>query len=456
MASEPNSVRYRIEVEIGRGGMGRVYRGRDEHLGRTVALKMLPAEVRNSADLSRRLAQEARTASTLNHPGVATVYDFVEYAEGSYIVFEYVEGKTLRELLGTCRFTTEEIIAVGLQLADALGAAHDRGIIHRDLKPENIMLAAGPERPGRAKILDFGLAKLHRPLSTATTVGGYSAETLTVATAPGLLVGTVNYMAPEQLEGEPADSRSDLYALGLVLYEMATSRNPFLGRTPASTIANILNREPPQIAERNPVAPAELDRIVRKCLRRRPGERYQAARDLFVDLSNLRRDLESGSSRSVSARAATAPAAALTISRNAARALLTLIQVGYLAMYASSLYKMHDVLNASREMYSSETLGFLLTIDAFCGVAVRLYLLTAVGFDYADLGRKFRLLFPAVLVLDAVWASSPLLLIGQLRALILLCVAALAFLPFCQRTLLYAAYAPGGGPTPALEPAAFH
>ncbi len=451
MASDSKTERYEVEQEIGRGGMGRVYRARDTHLGRTVALKMLPQEVSHNAELSRRLAQEARAASALSHPGVATVYDFVEHAGEDFIVFEYVEGTTLREQLGRHRFAIDEILALGIQLTDALAAAHDHGIIHRDLKPENIMLAPGPECPGRVKILDFGLAKLRRPPAAVSTMGGGAAETASISTAAGLLVGTVNYMAPEQLEGEGADPRSDLYAVGLVLYEMATNLNPFLGRTPTSTIANILKQEPPPLMERNPLTPPELDRIVHKCLRKRREERYQSASELFVDLSNLRRDLAQGSGRADRAGTPTTPAAALTISRGWSRALLMLIQASYLVMYASELYKVYDVFRVSRELYSAESLGLLLTIGALLGAPVRLYLLTAVGFDQADLGQKFRWLFPAMLVLDATWATSPLLFAGQLHGLMLMCVAALAYLPFSQRTLVYSAYAPSGGRTSAIR-----
>ena len=451
MASEAHAGRYQIEREIGRGGMGQIYRARDTHLGRTVALKMLPAEVSQDAELRRRLAQEARAASALTHPGVATVYDFVEQAGENYIVFEYVEGETLRQQLGRHRFTTEEILAVGVQLADALAAAHDRGVVHRDLKPENIMLTAGPERPGRVKILDFGLAKLRRPLASVGAAGTSAAETATVSTAAGLLVGTVNYMAPEQLEGEPADARADLYGAGLVLYEMATGANPFQGRTPTSTIANILKLEPPPVAERNPVAPPELDRILRKCLRKRPEERYQSARELHVDLSNLRRELNQGSGRVEGAAVAAPPAVPLMVSRDIARALLVLVQVGYLAMYAIALYKLPDVDRVSEQLWPPGVLAPLLVAAAICGGPVRLYILTAVSFDYADLGRKFLRLFPAILALDAFWATSPLLFLGQLRGLSLLCVAALAYLPFSQRTLLFSAYSPSGGRTSAIR-----
>jgi len=451
MPGQLKADRYAIEQEIGHGGMGRVYRARDTRLGRPVALKMLPAEVTHDAELRRRLATEARAASALSHPGVATVYDFVEHADESFIIFEYVEGATLRERLARHRFSTEEILDIGVQLADALAVAHDRGIVHRDLKPENIMLvpALSPDPSGRVKILDFGLAKLREPLTPATPSAS-TAETATVSTAAGLIVGTVNYMSPEQLEGESADARADLYALGLVLYEMATGANPFLGKTPTSTIANILKLEPPPVVERNPVAPVELDRILRKCLRKRREERYQSARELLVDLANLRRDLVTPGRPATIAAEAPAPFA---IPRGTARAMLIAIQVGYLAMYGAALANLEAVAQLSAVLYKvlpsvPIVIGFVL-----CGIAVRLYLLAALGFDYPDLGRKFRWLFPAVFLLDAVWAASPLLLYQKLGVgLGMAFVAGLAYLPLSQRWLLYDAYSPTGGRTSALKP----
>ncbi len=289
MLSELIVGRYRVEQEVGRGGMGVVLRAYDTRLNRVVALKMLPSNTTHDSELCRRLAEEARAASALSHPGIATVYDFVEQGEASFIVYEYVEGRTWRKELARAPFTTDEILDASAQLADALAAAHNHGIVHRDLKPENIMSVSDDYSRGRVKILDFGLAKhVHAPLSVSEED---AAETVSIATSPGLLVGTVNYMAPEQLEGQPVDARTDLYALGLVLYEMATGTNPFLGRTPPSTIANILKQEAPSLRQHIPTAPAELDRILLKCLRKRPEERYQSARELLVDLRDVRRVL---------------------------------------------------------------------------------------------------------------------------------------------------------------------
>jgi len=204
----------------------------------------------------------------------------------------------------------------------------------------------------------------------------------------------------------------------------------------------------PPITRQDPVVPPELNRILQKSLRKCQEERYTSARDLAVDLAALRRSLEPATGSTVSP---VEPAAPIAISRGVVRALLLLIQIGYLAMYGLALYKFHDVLRVSRELYASGALGSALLLVGVLGVPVRLYQLTAIAFDYADLGRKYRSLFPAVLLLDIVWAAVPLLFLGQLQGLVLLCAAALGFLPFSQRMLLYAAYAQSGGRSATIQ-----
>lgn len=449
MTSEVVSGRYQLDEVVGHGGMGVVYRAQDLRLKRTVALKMLPRELNDNPDLGRRLAQEARAAACLSHSGIATVYDFEEHAGGSFIVYEYVEGITLRSQIrpGT---PTVEILDLGIQLADALASAHEHGIVHRDLKPENIMVKQ-EGGASRIKILDFGLAKLHQPISSAPISPDTPTESTLVNTALGLLVGTVNYMSPEQLEGEPVDARADIYTLGVVLYEMATGTNPFVGKTPTSTIANILKQEPPPVTERNLVAPAEFDRILRKCLRKAPEERYQSARELLVDLRHLHHGLVSGTAGSIpqsgTAEEQRAPVPALTISRGAARGLFAFIQAGYLITYAVFFYKLQTVAAIGATLgFPALATGLILT--ALCGIAVRLYLISASGFDYADLGLQYRRLFPAALLIDACWAAAPTLLLPKLGGLALVFVAGMAYLPFSQRTLLYTAYSAHGGRTP--------
>jgi tRNA A-37 threonylcarbamoyl transferase component Bud32 len=435
---------FRIIEKLGGGGMGVVYKAEDLRLGRAVALKFLSEELSRDRQAVDRFRREARAASALNHPHICTIHDIGEHEDQVFIVMELLDGQTLKYYISTKPFSFPRLLDLGLQIADALDAAHSKGIVHRDIKPANIFVTAR----GHAKVLDFGLAKLFRPLNSNVSAGISVAETATMSTAAGLLIGTIDYMAPEQLEGGLVDPRTDIFTLGLVLYEMATGRNPFLGQSASSTIANILKEEAPPITRQNPVAPPELSRILQKSLRKRQDERYASARDLSVDLAALRRSLDPATRTAV---APVEPSSPITISRGAARVLLGLIQIGYLAMYGLALYKFHDVLRVSRELYASAELGSLLLLVGVLGVPVRLYQLTAVAFDYADLGRKYRSLFLAVLLLDVLWAAVPLLFLGQLQGLVLLCAAALAFLPFAQRTLLYAAYGRSGGRSSAIQ-----
>ena len=266
--------RYQIVCPLGAGGMGEVYRAHDSRLGRDVAIKVLPQDVATTGDERARFEREARTISQLNHPHICTLHDFGREDGNDYLVMELLEGETLAHRLEKGPLPMAEVFMLGREIAEALDWAHRAGVVHRDLKPGNVMLT----RVG-AKLLDFGLARSFGP---APARGGMS-QSPTVSrplTAEGSIVGTFQYMAPEQLEGKDADARSDLWALGCVLYEMATGARAFAGESQASLIAAIMAGEPRPMTEPMPVTPAALERVVRQCLRKDPDERLQSARDI--------------------------------------------------------------------------------------------------------------------------------------------------------------------------------
>ncbi len=289
---------YRIVSKIGAGGMGEVYLAQDTKLDRKVAIKFLNEEFSKDTDKLNRFFQEAKAASALNHPNILTVYEIGDTDDTNYIVTEFIEGKTLREHLARKEsLKLNAILKIGVQVAEALSAAHQAGIVHRDIKPENIMI----RKDGYAKVLDFGLAKLtdKRRGDAETQRRGEEDNTLIAAsprlpvavspnTEPGMVMGTVSYMSPEQARGNPTDARTDIWSLGVVLYEMLAGKVPFAGETVNHTIVSIFEKEPLLLEN----VPDELQRIVRKSLTKDVDMRYQSARDMLIDLKNLRRDLD--------------------------------------------------------------------------------------------------------------------------------------------------------------------
>ena len=264
---------YEVLAPLGSGAMGEVYRARDTRLEREVAVKVLPASFSADPDRLRRFDQEARAASALNHPNILAIYDVGTHDGAPYVVSELLEGGTLRERLGS-PLPARKAVDYGIQIAQGLAAAHEKGIVHRDLKPENLFVT----KDGRVKILDFGLAKLTRPETAAGSLT--DVPTLTAGTEPGVVMGTVGYMSPEQVRGQPADHRSDIFAFGSVLYEMLSGRRAFRGSSAIETMSAILKEEPPELSQSVTGVPPSLERIVRRCLEKDPAERFQSARDL--------------------------------------------------------------------------------------------------------------------------------------------------------------------------------
>jgi eukaryotic-like serine/threonine-protein kinase len=284
---------YEIGAPLGAGGMGEVYRARDTRLERTVAIKILPAHLSSNTDAKQRFEREARVISSVNHPNICHLYDIGSQDGVDFLVMEFLEGETLADRLRKGPLPPEQLLKYGIEICEGLERAHRSGVTHRDLKPGNIMLT----KPG-AKLMDFGLAKAaeeaNPPSSglTATIVSGKLSQPLT---AQGTVVGTFQYISPEQLEGKEADARSDIFALGAVLYEMATGKRAFEGKTTASVIAAVLEREPVPISAVQPASPVALDRVVKTCLAKDPDERFQTVHDLKLQLKWI---AESGSQAS--------------------------------------------------------------------------------------------------------------------------------------------------------------
>jgi eukaryotic-like serine/threonine-protein kinase len=277
---------YEIQSPLGAGGMGEVYRARDTRLGRDVAIKVLPEGLANDADRLRRFEQEARTIAALNHPNILGIHDIGTHDGAPFLVSEFLEGQTLREKLEPGALPVRRAIEYALGIAQGLAAAHEKGIVHRDLKPENVFIT----RDERLKVLDFGLAKLVRPEENAE-----AAATMTSpGTLPGMLMGTIGYMSPEQVRGEPSDARSDIFSFGAVLYEMLTGKRGFKRETSAETMTAILREEPPELSETGWKGPLGLQKILGRCLEKRPERRFQSASDLGFAIESL-----SGSETSV-------------------------------------------------------------------------------------------------------------------------------------------------------------
>ncbi len=270
---------YEIESPLGAGGMGEVYKARDTRLDRTVAIKVLPEHVAADPDLKQRFEREAKTVAALSHPHICPVFDVGNQDGIDFLVMEYLDGQTLAQRLEKGALPLDQALQIAIEIADALDKAHRQGIVHRDLKPGNIMLTKSG-----AKLLDFGLAKLRKPGSVTVTGVSVTRTESAPLTGKGAILGTLQYMAPEQLEGREPDTRSDIFAFGTVVYEMVTGTKAFSGSSQASLIGAILKDDPQPMTALQPVSPPTLDRVVRKCLAKVPDRRWQSAGDLHDEL----------------------------------------------------------------------------------------------------------------------------------------------------------------------------
>jgi serine/threonine protein kinase len=423
---------YVVGPLVGSGGMAEVYRARDTKLGRTVAIKFLNQLRLVSPESLSVVYREARVLASLNHPNIGAIYG-IEESEGLCgLVLEFVEGDSLAERIKKGRLAVADALKIARQVIAGLQAAHAKGIIHRDLKPSNIKVT--PD--GVVKLVDFGLAKLLGSLPIEASVADISRH--------GVVMGTVAYMSPEQARGKEIDVRTDVWAFGCLFYEMLTGKAAFRGDTPTDIIVKIAAEEPdwtesPRLEGSNS---PEMERLVRRCLHKDPSARFSSVSEIAARLETL--DLTSHDT-GISGAVGLSPVKhdEFVPPIQPALPLFMFAQFGYLAIYFAAMYYVESVtriLNKDFGMPATET--YIATmILAMCGIATRIYLISAVWWRHPEAERKFTQLFPVLLVFDGIWAASPLLLGPRVSyELAFVGVALLAYVPFAQRTLLRAIY----------------
>jgi len=445
-----NLSHYRILKFLGAGGMGAVYEAEDQILGRRVALKMLSRELCSDGSALERFQREARAASALNHPNICTIYEISQWEDVHFIALELLEGERLKDRIANRALALNCVLNFGIQIADALEAAHRKGVLHRDITPANLFVTHGDQ----VKLLDFGLAKL---IVSEDVVGRSLIPTSagdSELTIPGTTLGTIGYMSPEQARGQQLDARSDLFSFGAVLYEMATGKQAFPGNTSAVIFDSILNRVPLPLSHWNSGLPSALETVIFRALEKDHNLRYQAAAEVGADLRRIQYDRDVGlppthNSAALGSQSSTGSGRRLSaqglpiVERRPLRCLLGALQLMYLVFYVAALSRLEEIQRFGQVLLPGSTwaLPAVVLVTASIGIVVRLYLLSSISLDHPELGKKFRLLFPLLLPVDQLWALSPLLLVTRIGlGLAFGATAALVYCPFSQRTLIRMAY----------------
>jgi len=412
--------RYDILQELGRGAMGVVYKAIDRETSECVALKVLKPDVLENPLMMQRFKNEMRIARKITHKNVCRIHEFTYIPKGPCISMEFVEGETIRSLLNRLGvFSLRSAFEITRQISSGLREAHAQGVVHRDLKPENLMM----DRHGNVKIMDFGVARIFS--------GGE-------ATTTGAFVGTPAYMAPEQVECREIDQRADIYALGLILYEMLTGGTVFKADTPIGVAYKQVHEAPAPPRSIDSSIPEKVQAVILRCIEKEPERRFQRIEEVEAALSELGyRPPVTGDTDVLHVQRPRSTT--FIMARKRARVLMLAAQVLYFCIYGAALYYLDDI----GRIVETEFLGpataaiAVVVVLAMCGVATRIYLSSALIFDHPQLPQKFRHLFPALLLLDSIWAASPLFLLKELRlGLVFACVALLAYLPFSQKTLM--------------------